>query len=147
MANENPNNQAEAAKPLPHCKAFLLCEGVAEDQVTGAISLLNLIDVMRLSSFPATSESFVVFLQLYDGIGRYTVSLELHDLADDRVAKATYQQVDFPNRLDKLDLLIPIATMRLPRPGRYEWVALVDGKELATQYFDAEIDNGKEETA
>jgi hypothetical protein len=66
-------------------------------------------------------DPFILFLQLYDGIGRYHVSIELHDLVQDRVASAGIHEVDFPERLDKMDMAIPIDYIDLPRAGRYEW--------------------------
>ncbi|HET6882542.1 MAG TPA: hypothetical protein VFI31_20415 [Pirellulales bacterium] len=145
MEERNPSEPSAAGKPLPHCNAFLLCEEVTENNVTGAVCLMNLVEVVLLSEFPGSWGPFVLFLQLYDGIGRYGVRVELHDLTDDRVAKAGFYEVDFPNRLDKMDLAIPIEAMRLPRPGRYKWVVYLNDEELAMQYFDAEAENGKEE--
>lgn len=51
--------------------------------------------------------------------------------------------LDFPERLVKMELVLPIDSMRLRRPGRYEIAILLDGGELATQFIDAEVGNGQ----
>lgn len=95
--------------------------------------------------FPAPSRPFVVFLQLYDGIGRYHVNMEVNGLDDDTsVARAALPDLDFPERLAKIDMMIPVDSILLPRPGRYELIVLLDGKELARQHFDAETDDETE---
>jgi hypothetical protein len=47
------------------------------------------------------------------------------------------------HRLVKMELALPIKSLRLPRPGRYELALLFDGQELATQLIDAEVANGE----
>jgi hypothetical protein len=142
---EQPNNKHGQAKPLPQCKAFLLCEEVYDDERSGRCSLLNLIEVMPISNFPGDSAAFMIFLQLYDGIGRYQLRIELHDVSDSmRVATALFT-LNFTERLAKMDIALPVDTLRLPRPGRYELMVMLDGRELATQVFEAEVENGEKE--
>jgi hypothetical protein len=132
-------------KPLPQCKAFLLCEGIAEDNVTGQLSLNKLIEVLRFPAFPAESVPFAVFVQLYDGIGRYQFAIELRDLSENTSTAATMSSsLDFPQRLVKMDIILPVDSLRLPHAGRYEFAVLLDGEELATQPIDAEFENGEE---
>lgn len=81
-------------------------------------------------------------MQLYDGIGRYELSVELRSLADgDNVAAGSFGHLEFPERLVKMELAVPIECMRLPWPGRYEIAILFDGHELATQFIDIEAEN------
>lgn len=134
-----------AHKPLPQCKAFLICKKVGVDDATGEFSLSKLINTLRFPAFPAEAGPFAIFLQLYDGIGRYELSVELRDLADDiSVARASFSSLDFPERLVKMELALPITSLRLPRPGRYEIAVLFDGREVATQFIDAEVSDGQE---
>lgn len=135
-----------AYKPLPHCRAILLCEDVGEDPATGELSLHKLVERFRMPVFPAPSRPFVVFVQLYDGIGRYRVNMEVNALDDDTsVARATLPDLDFPDRLAKIDMMIPVKSVFVPRPGRYELIVLLDGQELARQHFDAETDDDTEQ--
>jgi hypothetical protein len=133
-------------KPLPHCQALLLCKQVVQDDETLAISLFNLIESFSQQTSPGPTPPFVVFLQLYDGIGRYKLSMEANALGDDaRVARATIGDVDFPERLAKMDIAIPVDSIFVPRPGRFELVVFVDGQELARQYFSVEVQDVTEE--
>ena len=137
-----PNDARQ--KPLPQCKAFLLCEGVDEDDVTAQLSLSKLIEDFQFPAFPADSAPFVAFMQLYDGIGRYRLAVELRDLSDNTsMAITVSSSLDFPQRLVKMDVILPVDSLRLPRSGRYEFAVLVDGEEVASQPFDAELFNGE----
>lgn len=85
----------------------------------------------------------VAFLQLYDGIGRYDLSLELRNLADDNsVSAGIFGHLEFPERLVKIEVALPIDSMRSPHPGRYELAVLLDAQEVATQFIDVEIVDG-----
>lgn len=145
MAKENPRDPSDAGKPLPHCTALLICEKVSVSQITGAVSLHNLIEEFRLRSFPGRSSRFTIYLQVYDGIGRYSLSVEINDLGDDSsIAVAKVPDLDFPDRLAKIAVTIPIDSVPLPRPGRYELVVFVDGQPLPRQHFNVEADRGEE---
>lgn len=134
-----------AHKPLPQCKAFLICEEFGVDNRTGQFDLYRLVNALSYSSFPAEAPPLVIYLQLYDGIGRYELSLELRNLADDSsVTAEIFSHLEFPDRLVKMELVLPIESIRLPRAGRYEIAILFDGRELATQFIDAEVANGEE---
>lgn len=145
MAKENPRGPSHVVKPLPHCKVLLICEKVTISQITGAISLHNLIEKFRLRVLPGRSCPFTIYLQVYDGIGRYSLEIEINDLADDsRVAVSKLDDLDFPDRLAKIDITIPIDFVPLPRAGRYELVVYAGGQPMARQHFNAEADDGEE---
>lgn len=140
-----PNSNSIRHKPLPQCKAFLLCEGITEDEATGQLCLNKLIETLRFRSFPAEAVPFMVFVQLYDGIGRYQLAVELRDLSNNTSTAVTMpSSLDFPERLVKMDVILPIDSFRLPHAGRYEVAVLLDGEEAATQPIDAELGNGEE---
>lgn len=132
-------------KPLPQCKAFLICKKVGVDDATGEFSLSKIINTLESPAFPAEAGPFAIFLQLYDGIGTYDLSVELRDLVDDiSVAVASLTKLDFPEPLVKMELALPITSLRLPHPGPYEIAVLFDGREVATQFIDAEVSDGSE---
>ncbi|HVA51580.1 MAG TPA: hypothetical protein VNH11_34885 [Pirellulales bacterium] len=132
-------------KPLPQGKAFLICEEAELDDITGQFSFFNVVSSLGFPKFPAESPPLAIYLQLYDGIGRYELGIELRNLADDTsVTAENFSSLDFPERLVKMELVLPIDAMRFPRPGRYELVILFEGQELATQFIDAEVSNGSE---
>ena len=146
MPDRTSNSKHDRAKPLPQCKALLLCEDVFEDELSGQYSLHKLIEALEFSAFPGDSAAFAIFLQLYDGIGTYELSVELHDLAENtKAAMAFIMSLDFTERLARMDVILPVDSLRLPRPGRYELVVSLDGVELASQILDAEVVNGEKE--
>jgi hypothetical protein len=139
MPTGNPD---ETGKPLPHCKALLICEKVTESQLTGKISLHNLIENFNVRSFPGRSTPFAIFLQVYDGIGRYPIRVEVNNLTDGlTIAEIDLDDFDFPERLVMIQMTAPIDSVPLPHPGRYELVIVLDGRPLATQYFLADVDH------
>lgn len=116
------------------------------DDQSGLHCLHNLIELVEVPSFPGASAPLVIFLQLYDGIGKYRLSVELHDRTSSaREVTAFLTSLDFPERFAKMDVILPVDSLRLPHSGRYEVVILLDGQELATQVFDAEVTNGEKE--
>lgn len=142
MARER-SEKNPTQKPLPHCKAMLLCEKVTVSQITGMVSLHNLIENFPIRAFPGRSTRFALFLQAYDGIGRYGTRVEINDLADgSTIAQAELDDLDFLDRLATIQLMVPFEFVNLPEPGRYEVVVLLDGQPFAQQHFDAEIDDG-----
>lgn len=130
-------------KPLPQCKAFLICERVGVDKITRQFNLHRIVNSLSFPKFPAESLPLAAYVQLYDGIGQYDLGMELRNLADESsVAAELFNHLDFPERLVKMELVLPIDSLRLPYPGRYEIAILIGGREVATQFIDAEVDNG-----
>lgn len=52
-------------KPLPQCKAFLICERVGIDVASGQFNLYNIVNSLASPQFPADLRPLVAFLQLY----------------------------------------------------------------------------------
>lgn len=139
------NSETSKHKPLPQCKAFLLCEDITQDEVTGKLTLHELIEGLTFPEFPADSIPFAIFVQLYDGIGRYQLAVEVRDLADNTSMRvAPFSDLEFPERLAKMDVVLPVRFLRLPRSGRYEFAVFLDGDELATQPIIAELEDDEE---
>jgi hypothetical protein len=73
-------------------------------------------------------------LNLVDGIGDYDLSVEFHDLAEDRVTvKSKVAQVSFPERLSPRRLIYSIPGLPIPHPGRYDVIVLGNGREIERQ--------------
>ncbi len=141
----NPANRKKAGKPPPRCEALLLCQEAIEDPASGEFSLFHVKHSLRLAAFPGPSPPFAVFVQLYDGIGVYDLTIEVRDLAGDvTVARTTVPGLDFPERLVTMDLAVAIQSLGLPHPGRYVLVASIAEQELARQHFLAEAEDGEE---
>ncbi len=130
--NAATGDTSRSGKPPPHCKALLLCRKTSEDATTGELTLHHLVETLYCTGFPGRAWPFNVFAQLYDGIGGYELEVRVHDLVDGAIiAHGTLRNLEFPERLAKMDLVVPIQSMHLPHPGRYELVIFANGHELA----------------
>ncbi len=118
-------------KPLPGCKAILLCERTMTKAGTGKISLIDLIGTIFFDGFPARSKPMRLFLHLVDGIGEYEIHIEVHDLAEDSAAlRTTAVKVSFPDRLAPRKLIFGIPKLPLSHAGRYDVIVFGDGREI-----------------
>jgi hypothetical protein len=130
--------QAKEEKPPPQCKAILLCQQTIVEADTASVSLIGIIHEIAIPGFPGQTRSMEAFLQLVDGIGRYDINVEVHDLREDRIiAKATGPRVDFPNRLATLQLAIPVPSLPIAHQGRYDLIVFANGREIDRQQFTA----------
>jgi hypothetical protein len=75
---------------------------------------------------------------LVDGIGRYEITVEIHDLQENQViARSPAVQVDFPSRLHRVNLMIPLPPLPLQHPGAYDVVVFAGQHEIDRQQFSA----------
>jgi hypothetical protein len=123
-------------KPPPVCKAILLCDTVIQDAFTGKVSLIGLFEGFILRSMPGVTVPVIAFLQLIEGIGQYSLKVEVHDLANDKViARAPPSAVNFPDRLARKQIIIPVPPLPMEHEGAYDFVVTADGKEVDRQQF------------
>jgi hypothetical protein len=127
-------------RPVPVCKAILLCEQVFVDHMTRKKILVGIIHRLRLGSFPGPAPAFTVFLQLTDGIGKYRITIEIRDLNGDAViARGGGPEIEFRDRFSRLEILIPLSGLPLPHPGPYDFIVFADGNEIDRQRFLAQL--------
>lgn len=125
-------------KPPPKCKAILLCDHTIVEAVTGKISIIGIFDNWCFPQFPHSTRPFMAFLQLTDGLGAYGVSVNVHDLqADQVIAQARMAEVNFPDRVSKVNIMIPVPPLSLHHAGSYDFVVLADDQEIDRQQFQA----------
>jgi hypothetical protein len=127
-------------KPPPRCKAILLCDLVIVDVATRKTSLIGIFDRFTAPQFPTAVGPFYAYVQMVEGIGRYEIVVEAHDLSDGRViGRLPPMPLDFPNRMSKANLIIPAPPLPLPHPGFYDFVVFADGQEIDRQKFEAAL--------
>lgn len=99
-------------RPLPSCKAILLCEKIIVDQDSLRPSLINVFETVEIPGFPWQLDEFVVFVQLSDGIGAYQVLVEVQDLAEgDTVNRSELATIEFADRLQRLNLVVAVPSL------------------------------------
>ena len=100
-----------------------------------------------LAQFPGRIRRCTAFLQLVDGIGSYDVTVEIHDLQKDVViARSPSIQIQFEERPNRVNLLIPIPALQLEHIGAYDVLVLGNGQELERQQFFADSRERPDET-
>lgn len=126
-------------KPLPRCKAILLCERTIREETTRNVSIIGVFTHFHLPRFPGQTRPFTAFVQLVNGIGEYNVVVEIHDLQLDLVlARAEGDsKLTFPDRLVGINIIIPLPGLPLSHPGKYDFVVIADGREIERQQFTA----------
>jgi hypothetical protein len=124
------------SKPLPKCKALLLCDQLIVEQGTEKLTLVGVFRELAFPEFPADTDPFVVFVQLVDGIGRYNITVEVLDLEDDAVfARAEVDNLTFPPRPSRINLKLVLKSVSIPHAGKYDLLVLADGAEIDRQQF------------
>jgi hypothetical protein len=122
--------------PPPTCKAILLCKDIIIEAGTGNISAIGIFQAFLLRKMPGVVQPYKIFLQLTDGIvdHLYKLTVEVHDLANNEiVAKAGGREVKWPDRLLRLNVIIPVPPMKLLHEGPYDLVVFANGQEIDRQ--------------
>ncbi|HEV3146186.1 MAG TPA: hypothetical protein VGZ47_20030 [Gemmataceae bacterium] len=150
MAKKKKGGKHKGQRPPSVCKAILLCDSVSVDDDTDLADISGVFSKLSIEGFPGPIPTFVVFLQLTNGVGRYQLTVEVHDLHDGEALFRIETFVDFFDKLNAQIFAIPISLLSLRRPGAYDVIVLADGQEIDRQQFIAiereGIGNGFEQT-
>ena len=134
MAKRKTGDESKMDKPLPGCKAILLCDQIIVEAGTGKISVIGTFDRLYLATLPGYSTWLSLFLQLVDGIGSYALAVEIHHLTENLVlARVDQGEVQFQERPVRLNLEILIPPLSLEHPGAYDVVVLANEQEIDRQ--------------
>ena len=147
MSKQKPNGKSRQRKPPPRCKAIVICERTIIEAGSGSVSLIAAFDRFEVSHFPSVSRAFEIYLVLVDGIGRYQIVVEIYDLQEGTIfGRLPPIEIEWPERLARMTLVIPIAAIPLDHAGEYDIVVLADDQEIDRLKFSA-IESGEERDA
>jgi hypothetical protein len=142
----NGTAKPRGTTPPPRCKAILLCEKAIIEAGTQQVSLIGITDTLMVPGLPGVLQPFSVYLQLTDGIGHYQASVEFRDLAEDIVmARAAVGTVKWDDRLETINLIMPVRPIEVQRTGAYDLVVLADGQEIERRRFTVSVRNDTQE--
>jgi hypothetical protein len=114
-----------SAKPV--AKAICLCDDVVSDPLTGKVSLLNLLDTVRVPvgrGFPIVLPKISVFSWLRDGRGKIGSHVDVVQGTSNKVIRRTQQYIlNFEERGHALWARFKLLNLSFPAPGYY-WVEL-----------------------
>jgi hypothetical protein len=126
----------KAGKPVPQCKAILLCDRAITEADTGKVSLIGIFHKLVLPKAPAQTQPMTVFLQLVEGIGRYNITAEVLDLATGlSLAQGKGAAVEFTDRFAVIHFMLPLPPLPLQHEGSYDVVVFANGQEIDRQKF------------
>jgi hypothetical protein len=125
----------ESKAPKPDCKAFLICNQIVDDFETPGMVMIRLPLSCLNQKYPATQQ-LAFFTRWTSAQGEYLMEIQLQD--EGKVVwrdglRGPWLLTD-PSRTYDLRLTL---TVVFPKPGHYEFVLVVNGKELARQTFRA----------
>jgi hypothetical protein len=125
--------QSAPRPPLPLVQAFLLCREILRDVRTKETILIGPTCHIPASQF-AANISFCTFLQLTEGHGRYHLALSLQNSQEEEVWRwESPQPLEHPHPLLPHQVAFHDLVMAVPRVGRYRFVLLANGEEIAQQ--------------
>ena len=135
MAKRTVSKQRKG-KPPPTCKAMLLCDQPIVDANTGKLSLIGIFEQFIMPQFPGVTSPFTAFMQFTDGIGDYSITIEVHDLRENKViARTPGGTVKFLERTTKANMIVYAAPLPIPHSGAYDFVVFADGDLVEHQQF------------
>ncbi len=129
-------------KPLPRCKAFLICEKVIDDKISKSRSLIGLFTEFSVRGFPVQFSPFWLFIQLSDGIvGQYSIDIEIQDLKNNLVIfRRRGIPVEFACRPETVDAIIWVPPLRIISPGSvYAVVIFADDQPIADSVITVRV--------
>ena len=117
-------------------QAFLLCDSVVQDALTGKTSVNGIFDNISSKTFPAVHPScFIFFRIICDSPGDHSVVINVVAPSGIREQMPTISIRVGPTNLAKG--IVQIQGLPLPVEGRYEFELLFDGQRLAGYMLDA----------
>lgn len=132
-------------RPPPKCKAILICDQVIVEAGTGKVSVIGTFDAFYLEEIPSQTKPANVFLQFADGIGSYSITIEVWDLQTDEVIARTEElAMQFPQRLLKMSLILQLPALPIQQAGSFDLVVLADGEEVDRQQFHVILEHGEQ---
>jgi len=108
---------------------MLLCRRVDERQ--GAYTLHRVGNLFRLREIPGRLPSFVVFLQVTNGVGDYELSVELLDLASGETNSiGNVGRATLPDRLTLGSIMIAVPPLPVENAAKHDLIVLANGEEV-----------------
>ncbi|MCA9473017.1 MAG: hypothetical protein MRJ96_09380 [Nitrospirales bacterium] len=120
----------------PSVQAFLVCDTIIIDSLTGKKSIIGAFSHLWAKTFPCQHPQMGVYFCLTDAEGAYQFEIELVYLDKNQtVGKGAISPIQIKNRLETHDFGLNISTVVLPGPGRYEFRLHANGQFITQKDF------------
>ncbi len=120
----------------PSVQAFLVCDTIIIDSLTGKKSIIGAFTHLWAKTFPCQHPQMGVYFCLNDAEGSYQFEIELIYLDKDQtVGKGAISPIEIKSRLETHDFGINIGALVFPGPGRYEFRLFANGHFITQKDF------------
>jgi len=109
-----------ADAPIPSVVAMLVCDHVITEMGTGKKSLMGIFEAIAAPTFP-WAIAFGIYAKLVDAEGDYDVLIRLVNLKDESKVAEMLAQAKGVSREAAWELVVNVAGIVLPEPGKYEF--------------------------
>ena len=121
----------------PILKAILVCDLTISEEGTRKRSLIGLFDRIQCANFPAVHPSMSVYVQFRELEGTFNFSLELVDLAENRVMhRAVVERFRVDGRSRDCELVFNLFSIRFDRPASHEFRVYVEDLVFGQKSFE-----------
>ncbi|GJL50577.1 MAG: hypothetical protein NPIRA01_18040 [Nitrospirales bacterium] len=120
----------------PSVQAFLVCDTIIIDSLTGKKSIIGAFTHLWAKTFPCQHPQMGVYFCLNDAEGTYQFEIELIYLDKNQtVGKGALSPIEIKSRLETHDFGLNISTIVFPGPGRYEFRLHANGQFITQKDF------------
>ena len=120
----------------PSIQAFLVCDSVIIDSLTGKKSIIGAFTHLWAKTFPCQHPQMGVYFCLTDAEGSYEFEIQLIYLDKDQmVGKGALSPIDIQDRLEIHDFGLNIHSIVFPGPGRYEFRLFASSQFITQKDF------------
>ncbi|WP_447969097.1 DUF6941 family protein [Nitrospira sp. M1] len=120
----------------PSVQAFLVCDTIIIDSLTGKKSIIGAFTHLWAKTFPCQHPQMGVYFCLNDAEGEYQFEIALIYLDKNQtVGKGALSPIEIKNRLETHDFGLNISALIFPGPGRYEFQLHANGQFITKKDF------------
>jgi hypothetical protein len=115
----------------PLLLSAVVCDRVIFDRISGAPSLINIIELINAPKYPARHSGLVFFCELTNGYGKTKTKIRLVDVQqDDRAILEREGTVEFKDVRQIVRLAVDLHGIIFPHPGEYRFQLFAEGELL-----------------
>jgi hypothetical protein len=110
-----------ANPPPPKVLAFIICDDVYRENMTGKCSILGTFSRIVAKQFPTVHNELHVYIAMTDGRGSGRGKLQLQSLSKDETLLELQGNIEFPDPLAVVEMDFRIENLPFNEPGEYEF--------------------------
>jgi hypothetical protein len=115
----------------PLLLSAIVCDRVIFDRISGAPSLINIVELINSPKYPARYGQLVFFCELTNGYGKTRTKIRLVDLQeDDRTILEQEGTVEFKDVRQIVRLAVDLHGVPFPHPGEYRFQLFAEDELL-----------------